>query len=140
MIPHSPWGKGRGKAMFRLEIIAEERIREAMARGEFANLPGAGKPLHLEDDAMVPEDLRVAYKILKNAGCIPPELELRKEILTLRDLLRTIEEGDAKRDKIQELNYKLLKLNIMARRTVNLDEFPEYKERILGKMAGRKTG
>lgn len=126
--------------MFRLEIIAEERIREAMARGEFANLPGAGKPLHLEDDAMVPEDLRVAYKILKNAGCIPPELELRKEILTLRDLLRTIEEGDAKRDKIQELNYKLLKLNIMARRTVNLDEFPEYKERILGKMAGRKTG
>jgi hypothetical protein len=133
-------GEREGQGMFRLEIIAEERIREAMARGEFANLPGAGKPLHLEDDAMVPEDLRVAYKILKNAGCIPPELELRKEILTLRDLLRTIEEGDAKRDKIQELNYKLLKLNIMTRRTVNLDEFPEYKERILGKMAGRKTG
>jgi len=126
--------------MFLLENIAEERIREAMARGEFANLPGAGKPLHLEDDAMVPEDLRVAYKILKNAGCIPPELELRKEILTLRDLLRTIEGEDLKKDKIQELNYKLLKLNIMTRRTVNLDEFPEYKERILGKMAGRKTG
>jgi hypothetical protein len=126
--------------MFLLEIIAEERIREAMARGEFANLPGSGKPLHLEDDVMIPEDLRVAYKILKNAGCIPPELELRKEILTLRDLLRTIEDDDAKRDKIRELNYKLLKLSIMGRRTVNLDEFPEYKERILGKMAGRETG
>ncbi|NNG47494.1 MAG: DUF1992 domain-containing protein [Deltaproteobacteria bacterium] len=126
--------------MFPLEIIAEERIREAMARGEFANLPGAGKPLHLEDDVMIPEDLRVAYKVLKNAGCIPPELELRKEILTLRDLLRTIEDEDAKRDKIRELNYKLLKLNLMRGRTVNLDEFPEYKERILGKMAGRKTG
>jgi len=126
--------------MFLLDIIAEERIREAMARGEFANLPGAGKPLHLEDDAMVREDLRVAYKILKNAGCIPPELELRKEILTLRDLLRTIEEEDTKRTKIRELNYKLLKLNIMGRRTVILDEFPEYKERILGKMAGRETG
>ena len=126
--------------MFLLENIAEERIREAMARGEFANLPGAGKPLHLEDDAIVPEDLRVAYKILKNAGCIPPELELRKEILTLRDLLRTIEDEDLKKDKIQELNYKLLKLNIMTRRTVNLDEFPEYKERILGKIAGRKSG
>jgi hypothetical protein len=129
-----------GKGMFLLEIIAEERIREAMARGEFANLPGSGKPLHLEDDVMIPEDLRVAYKILKNAGCIPPELELRKEILTLRDLLRTIEDDDAKRDKIRELNYKLLKLSIMGRRTVNLDEFPEYKERILGKMSGRKTG
>jgi len=126
--------------MLLLEKIAEERIREAMARGEFANLPGAGKPLHLEDDVMIPEDLRVAYKILKNAGCIPPELELRKEILTLRDLLRTIEDEDAKRDNIRELNYKLLKLSIMGRRTVNLDEFPEYKERILGKMAGRKTG
>ncbi len=126
--------------MFLLEIIAEERIREAMARGEFANLPGAGKPLHFEDDVMIPEDLRVAYKVLKNAGCIPPELELRKEILTLRDLLRTIEDEDAKRDKIRELNYKLLKLNLMRGRTVNLDEFPEYKERILGKMAGRKTG
>jgi hypothetical protein len=133
-------GEKEGQEMFLLEIIAEERIREAMARGEFANLPGAGKPLHLEDDAMVCEDLRIAYKILKNAGCIPPELELRKEILTLRDLLRTIEEEDAKKNKIRELNYKLLKLNIMGRRTVNLDEFPEYKERILGKMAGRETG
>ena len=126
--------------MFLPDIIAEERIREAMARGEFANLPGAGKPLHLEDNAMVREDLRVAYKILKNAGCIPPELELRKEILTLRDLLRTIEEEDEKKTKIRELNYKLLKLNIMGRRTVILDEFPEYRERILGKMAGRETG
>lgn len=126
--------------MFLLEIIAEERIREAMARGEFENLPGAGKPLRLEDDAMVPEDLRVAYKILKNAGCIPPELELRKEILTLRDLLRTIEGEDEKKGKIRELNYKLLNLNIKGRRTVNLDEFPEYKERILGKMTARKTG
>ena len=126
--------------MFLLEIIAEERIREAMARGEFANLPGSGKPLHLEDDVMIPEDLRVAYKILKNAGCIPPELELRKEILTLRDLLRTIEDDDAKRDKIRELNYKLLKLGIMRRRAVNLDDFPEYKGRILGKMSGRETG
>ena len=126
--------------MFLLEIIAEERIREAIARGEFANLPGSGKPLHLEDDVMIPEDLRVAYKILKNAGCIPPELELRKEILTLRDLLRTIEEGDMKTDKIRELNYKLMKLGITRGRTVNLDEFTEYKERILGKMSGRKTG
>jgi hypothetical protein len=126
--------------VFPLEKIAEKKIREAIERGEFANLPGAGKPLRLEDDSMIPEDLRVAYKILKNAGCIPPELELRREIITLRDLLRSIEDEDGKRDKIQELNYKLLKLNIMARRTVNLDEFPEYKDRIHKKLAGRETG
>lgn len=126
--------------MILAEIIAEERIREAMARGEFANLPGAGKPLRLDDDAMVPEDLRLAYKVLKNAGCIPPELELRKEILTLRDLLRTIEGEDAKMDIVRKLNAKLLKLNLMGRRTVDLEAFPGYRERILGKMSRRKTG
>lgn len=126
--------------MFFLEIMAERKILEAMARGEFTNLPGAGKPLRLEDDSMIPEDLRIAYKILKNAGCIPPELEVRKEIITLRDLLRTIEDENKKKETIRELNYKLLKLNVMGRRMVNLDEFPVYKERILGKMAGRKAG
>jgi len=120
--------------------IAEKKIREAIERGEFANLPGAGKPLRLEDDSMIPEDLRVAYKILKNAGCIPPELELRREIITLRDLLRSIEDEDEKRERIRELNYKLLKFNVIARRTVNLDDFPEYKDRIHKKLAGRETG
>jgi len=123
-----------------LEKIAEKKIREAIERGEFANLPGAGKPLRLEDDSMIPEDLRVAYKILKNAGCIPPELELRREIITLRDLLRSIEDDDDKREKIQELNSKLLKFNLITRRTVDLDDFPEYKDRIHKKLAGRETG
>ena len=126
--------------MFPLEIIAEEKIREAIARGEFANLPGAGRPLRLEDDSMIPGDLRVAYKILKNAGCIPPELELRKEIITLRSLLRTIEDAEAKRDVVRELNNKLLKMNVLGKRMVNLDDFPEYREQILGKVAGREGG
>jgi hypothetical protein len=126
--------------VFLLEIMAENKIREAMAKGEFANLPGAGKPLRIEDDSMIPDDLRVAYKILRNAGCIPPELEVRKEIITLRGLLRTIEDEGAKREKIQELNYKLMKLGVMRRRMVTLDEFPEYKERILGKMGAGNPG
>jgi hypothetical protein len=130
----------QGKRMFHPEIIAEQKILEAIARGELANLPGAGKPLRLEDDSMVPGELRISYKVLKNAGCIPPELELRKEIITLRDLLRTIEDDGGKKDKYRELNYKLLKLNLMMRRTVNLDDFPEYKDRIARKLAGREAG
>ena len=126
--------------MFHPEIIAEQKILEAIARGEFANLPGAGKPLRLEDDSMVPGELRISYKVLKNAGCIPPELELRKEIINLRDLLRTIEDDGGKKDKYRELNYKLLKLNLMMRQTVNLDDFPEYKDRIARKLAGREAG
>ena len=126
--------------MFLLETMAENKIREAIARGAFDNLPGAGKPLRLEDDSMIPDDLRVAYKILRNAGFIPPELEVRKEIVTLRRLLRTIEDEGIKREKIRELNYKLMKLGIMGRRMVTLDEFPEYKERILGKMGAGNPG
>jgi len=43
-----------------------------MSRGDFDGLPGAGRPLVLDDDPLVPEDLRLAYRILKNAGFVPP--------------------------------------------------------------------
>jgi hypothetical protein len=57
------------------ELIAERKIAEAIARGELDDLPGAGRPLDLDDDAMIPEELRLAHRILKNAGYVPPELE-----------------------------------------------------------------
>jgi len=122
--------------MFRFDILAERRILEAMERGEFDRLPGAGKPLPLEDDSLVPGDLRVAYKVLKNAGCLPPELELRKEILTLRDLLRTLEDDAERSRKIREMNRKLLRLDLLRGKSAQLDPFPEYRERILGKLGG----
>ncbi len=121
--------------MLAFEIIAEQRIREAIERGEFDRLPGAGRPLVLEDDSMIPHELRAAYRILRNAGCLPPELELRKEILTLRDLIRAVEDDGERRARIRELNYKLLKLNILSGRTIDLDAFPEYGERIAAKLA-----
>jgi Domain of unknown function (DUF1992) len=65
------------------DLIAEEKIAEAIARGEFDNLPGAGRPLNLDDDALIPEELRLAYRILKNAGYVPPELETLNEIARL---------------------------------------------------------
>lgn len=122
--------------MFPFEVLAERKILEAMGRGEFDGLPGAGKPLRLEDDSMVPGELRLAYKILKNAGCLPPELELRKEVLTLRDLLCAVEDDGERKRKVRELNFKLLKLNLLAKRPVSLEAFPEYRERILEKMRG----
>jgi hypothetical protein len=117
-------------------LIAEEKIREAMARGEFDNLSGAGKPLALEDDSMVPEDLRVPYKILKNAGCIPPELELRREIVTLKGLLSAVEEEGEKRRRLKELDGKLLRLNLMRKRPLQLEDFPEYRDRVVEKLTG----
>jgi Domain of unknown function (DUF1992) len=67
--------------------LAERRIEEALARGEFNDLPGAGRPLALEDDPLVPEELRVAYRILKNAGYVPPEVQTLNEIAALERLI-----------------------------------------------------
>ena len=63
-----------------LDQLAEARIAEAVARGDFEDLPGAGRPLELDDDALVPEELRVAYRILKNAGYVPEEVRLLGEL------------------------------------------------------------
>ena len=95
------------------EKIIEERILQAQRRGDFENLPGSGKPLEIEDDRHIPEDLRLAYKILKNAGCIPPEIELKKEIHQTRDLLAAMEDTAQKYRTLTRLNYLIQKLNCL---------------------------
>ena len=82
--------------------IVEKRIQTAQKKGEFENLSGAGKPLDLKDDRNVPEELRLAYKILKNADCIPPEIELKKEINHMEDLLSKMDDT-AEKPKTREL-------------------------------------
>ncbi len=71
-----------------IDRLAEQRIAEAQTRGEFDDLPGKGRPLALGDDVLVPEELRAAYRLLKNAGVVPPEVGLRRDIAELEDLLR----------------------------------------------------
>ena len=63
-----------------LDQIAERHIQQAEQRGEFDDLPGAGKPLVLDDDALIPEELRAGYRLLKNSGYLPPDLQLNQEI------------------------------------------------------------
>jgi hypothetical protein len=70
-----------------LQQLAEARIREAIEAGELDDLEGQGQPLELDDDRMVPEALRAGYRLLKNAGYLPPELVLRREIASARELL-----------------------------------------------------
>jgi hypothetical protein len=70
-----------------LELLAESKIRAAMAEGQFDELRGHGKPLPLEDLSRVPPELRMGFKLLRNAGCLPPELEARKEAARLGALI-----------------------------------------------------
>lgn len=75
--------------------LAERRIRAAMSQGAFDDLPGRGRPLTLDDDSLVPEELRIAYRVLKNAGYLPEELVLRGEIADVERLLdRVVGEED----------------------------------------------
>src|SRR5918996_2833962 len=69
-----------------LDFLVEQKLLEAVSRGEFDDLPGAGRPLELDDDALIPEDLRLAYRVLKNAGFVPPEVETLNEIAQLERL------------------------------------------------------
>lgn len=67
--------------------LVEQKIQQALRQGEFDNLPGSGQPLAFEDDSDIPAEARMAYKILKNAGVLPEELQLRKDINGLKALL-----------------------------------------------------
>src|ERR1041385_1384803 len=92
-----------------LKQIAEDRIRAAQDEGVFDNLPGKGKPLNLEDDSTVPEDMRLAFKILKNAGCLPLEMEMRKEIYNIRQLLNAAIDEQTRKELRRDLNFLLLR-------------------------------
>ncbi len=93
------------------EAIVEQRIKKAQKQGAFEKLPGSGRPLEF-DDANVPNELRLSHKILKNAGFLPPEIELRKKISRTQDLMDTLDHGSPEKPKLQKkLNYLLTRLD-----------------------------
>ncbi|MCD6295653.1 MAG: DUF1992 domain-containing protein [Deltaproteobacteria bacterium] len=122
--------------MLGFQKIIEKRIKEAQKRGDFDELPGSGEPLNIEDDSHVPEDLRLAYKILKNADCLPPELELKREIRQMEDMLEKIPDEKEKYRQIKRINYKILQLNMMGRGSSPLlAETEIYYGKLVDKMA-----
>jgi len=116
------------------EKIAERRIEEAMAKGEFDNLSCKNKPLDLNDMDYVPEELRLSYKILKNAGIIPEELELKKHIYSLRDLLNACADEDERKKLKATITEKQLRYNmLMESKGVKVID-PFYQDKILEKL------
>ena len=91
--------------------IAENKIREAMDEGLFENIPGNGKPFTFEDDSLVPADLRQCHKILKNANCLPRELELRRDIFNLRQMLDSATDEKTRTALQRKLNSTMLALD-----------------------------
>lgn len=100
-----------------LDQLAEKHILAALRQGELDNLPGAGHPLQLDDDSHVPSELRAGYRILKNSGFLPPELEMRREAIELDELMRTVDPTEdryhqqAKRLSLLEMKLKQAGVN-----------------------------
>ena len=125
--------------VYGFEKIVEERILKAQKMGEFENLPGAGKPLAFEDNRLISEELRLAYKILKNADCLPVEIELKKEIKHTEDLLAGMQETSEKYRILKKLNFLILKLNSI-RNTAIVHEMPQvYTEKLVERFENSKT-
>ncbi|MFP1737488.1 DnaJ family domain-containing protein [Lonsdalea quercina] len=97
--------------MFIIDQWAERHISEAQKKGAFDDLPGRGKPLHLEDNLCVPQELRAVYHVLANAGYLPPELMDRKEAITLSAIMREIAIDDPDYESISK-RLRLLELRL----------------------------
>ena len=115
-----------------MRTIAEEKILEAIRRGELDNLPGAGKPLPPDELDNVPADLRVGFKLLKNAGLIPEEMQLRKEMVTLSDLLAVCRDDEERQKLKRELSAKQLRYQTMLadRGWLTSRAFTDYESQI----------
>ena len=114
--------------------IVEERIRKAQKKGEFDNLDGSGEPLNLLNDQTVAEELRLAYKILKNADCLPPEIELKKKIRQTEDLLVAMTGTTEKYRAIKKLNYLIMKLNTLQNTAIEFEEPQKYSDKLIDKL------
>ena len=111
--------------------LVEQRIQDGIERGLFDNLKGAGKPLNLDEDALVPEDMRMAFRLLRSNGLAPLWVELNREIRDDLDRLQrfrehvherwdrtnTVARDHFRRDyisRVHDINGKILNYNILA--------------------------
>jgi len=117
--------------MLLLDRLAEEQIKAALRRGDLDNLPGTGRPLELEDESAVPEELRAAYRLLKNAGCVPPEFILRNEILQLEGLLMQVETDAECENLRRRLSLLKARLALGGRELNLLIEEGAYRKKLL---------
>jgi hypothetical protein len=118
--------------------IAEQRIEEARRRGELDGLPGRGRKIVFEDDTMVPADLRMAYKILKNAGYLPPELLEEREIVTAAELLAAATDEQERYRQMRKLDFLVMKANARRRRPVNLERDAAYYQKVVERISVKK--
>ena len=116
------------------DSLAEQRILEAEQRGDFADLPGAGRPLTLDDDPLVPEEMRVAYRVLKNAGFVPPEVEAIRTLRELEACVATTVDDEARTRAMRKLQALSLRLAESRDRRRPLELEAQYRHKVLARL------
>ncbi len=120
-----------------LAFIAEQRIAEAMREKDLNSPKWKNKPLPLEDDRFVPEDLKMAYKILKNSGYLPPEIEERKEIKKLEDLIACTEDEHERLRQMKKLNVLMMKIDAKRPSTSSITSQHDYYRKVVERITVR---
>jgi hypothetical protein len=114
-------------------ILAEQRIKKANEDGDFKDLPGYGKPLKLDDDSSIPEELRMAHRIMKNAGFLTEDNNQKNEIMRIEDLIKNCEDELGKEELRKELNESMLKYNsLLSKKRIKTNSviFKNYETKI----------
>ncbi len=118
-----------------LAFIAEQKIAQAMQERDLNSPKWKNKPLPLDDDRFVPDDLKMAYKILKNSGYLPPEIEERKEVNRLEDLIACTEDEHERLKQMKKLNVLLMKIDAQRSSPVNIAGQDDYYQKIVERIS-----
>lgn len=118
------------------DMLAEQRIREAQEQGVFDNLPGAGAPLKLDDVAMVPEELRAAYRILKNSGYVPPEVAALHDLREVEQMLEHAVDDEERRVLAGKFSALMARAGILRGRHFAIDN--DYFQKVAEKLGSRR--
>ena len=117
-------------------LVSEDKIKKAYENGEFENLPGFGKPLPKDSLESVPEELRMAFRVLKNAGYSLEENKIKQELLSIEDLMKTCKEQE--RSSLQKkYNEKLIHYHQLMKKRMDKshsEQFKHYQAKIEQKL------
>lgn len=131
----------RRPASLPMDRLVEDRIRKAQEEGAFDDLPGAGRPLQLDDDLLVPEELRTVCRVLKNSGYLPPEVAQLRELRQLEALVvgEAGEVGDLERSAARKrMELLLVQLEQAGMGRVAQQAWADYAEKVAARLARQK--
>ena len=128
-----------------IDQMVEQKIAEAIAHGELSGLPGEGAPLPHDDAALVPEELRMAYRVLRNSGFVPPEVAALRDIGDLERHLHALPDGDVRSRALRRLQLIRARLEASGCFLHVLDRSiagscKRYSEKLLDRLQGNHIG